>query len=532
MIPAPPDPSGLPNKGDLIAGKYQVEDILGQGGMGVVVAARHLALRQRVAIKFLLPAGLRLPGARERFLREAQAAAAIQSEHVARVLDIGTLETGAPYLVMEYLAGHDLGRVLKSRGPLPIPDAVDLILQASEAIGEAHALGIVHRDLKPQNLFVISRNGAPFVKVLDFGLSKVPTMAGEAPEASLTATNLVIGSPQYMSPEQIRGLKHADARTDIWALGVILYQLLTGHRPFLGDSLIAICASIAADVPPPLQTYRPEMPAQLDALVQSCLEKDPARRVQSVADLVRGLSWFNSPRASLTSNPRDSSLVNAPPSSSQASIPAIVATIPAATTLQARTTARLSAWEQTQPRARQRVLALVTFGSAVAVAGILTFGLMLGLRRNRGEAAINAPAPVNASPPIAAPVVVPKERVAMPPSTVSMPAEPTAAPVAPTSAPRVAPVSTPPSTLQPDAGGSKVASTKAIPVPAVTGNVQKPAAEKAELSVFAMPEPAVTAKPPVTAKPAATVKPAATAKPDAGPAPKSKAARDLFESFD
>lgn len=288
----------IPREGDLVAGKYRVERVLGRGGMGVVVAARHAALRQRVAIKFLLPEATKLDGASERFLREAQAAAAIQNEHVAKVIDIGTLESGSPYMVMEYLTGTDLSDVLRSRGRLPVDDAVDYILQACEAIAEAHALGIVHRDLKPGNLFLSSRqDGSPLVKVLDFGLSKVISSSEGLVEASLTATQMVVGSPFYMSPEQMRSLKHVDARTDVWSLGVILYQFLAGRRPFEADSLPAVFAKIAADSPTPLRELRPEVPVELETVILRCLEKNLDQRVKSTTELAHLLAPFGPERS-------------------------------------------------------------------------------------------------------------------------------------------------------------------------------------------------------------------------------------------
>ncbi len=284
-------------QGDILAGKYQIEGVIGSGGMGMVVSAIHVTLRQRVAVKFLLPEAGQLADAGARFLREAQAAAAIQSEHVTRVLDIGTLDNGAPYMVMEHLQGVDLWRLMRSRGPLPVDEATDYILQVCEVLAEAHALGIVHRDLKLANIFLTTRSdGSSLIKVLDFGLSKWLTPEAGV-EEGLTMTNLIIGSPHYMSPEQIRSLKHVDTRTDIWALGVILYQLLTAYRPFKGDNLAAVCMSIAIDTPPAMTTLVANLPVELDQLVQRCLEKDLDRRVATVAELAHALGPFAPPSA-------------------------------------------------------------------------------------------------------------------------------------------------------------------------------------------------------------------------------------------
>ncbi|XXY51189.1 serine/threonine-protein kinase [Sorangium sp. So ce269] len=300
-MPLPALPQGLPREGDVIAGKYRVEGVLGAGGMGIVVSALHVALGQRVAVKFLSPAAQdAFPDASARFLREARSATAIRSEHVTRVLDVGALDTGSLYIVMERLTGLDLSQLLKARGtPLPVDEAVDMILQACEAIAEAHSLGIIHRDLKLTNLFRTAyADGSPFVKVLDFGLSKlVAPDAGGGLESSLTLTSVIVGSPHYMSPEQIRSLKHADARSDIWALGVILYQLVSARRPFRGHSLPAICMSIAADTPRRIHSFLPDVPPALDDVLQRCLDKDVNRRIQTVAELAEGLAPFASPQA-------------------------------------------------------------------------------------------------------------------------------------------------------------------------------------------------------------------------------------------
>jgi len=283
----------LPRPGDVVAGKYRVESVIGTGGMGVVIGAQDTSLGRPVAIKFLAPHKARRDGAVARFLREARAAASIQSEHVVRVYEVGTLPNGSPYIVMEHLRGADLSQIVGSRGGLPIDESIDYILQACEAIGEAHGRGIVHRDLKPQNLFVVQKpDGSPLLKVLDFGISKA--LDEEAP--NLTSTDQVMGTPLYMSPEQVRSLKNVDQRSDIWALGSILFELLTASPIYEAPSATALCAMIAMDPPTPLRAKRPGASPALEAVILRCLHKDPAGRFQDVAALAEALAQFASSR--------------------------------------------------------------------------------------------------------------------------------------------------------------------------------------------------------------------------------------------
>jgi eukaryotic-like serine/threonine-protein kinase len=288
-------PSGEVQLGDVIAEKYRLERALGAGGMGVVFAAKHLALNQTVALKFMQPSALGNMEAVARFLREARVVAQLKSEHVGRVLDLGTLANGAPYIVMEYLEGEDLERLLSRRGSLPLADVLDLVLQAMESIAEAHAAGIVHRDLKPANLFLtLQPGGKPMIKVLDFGVSKWsdPSVAGWS---TITGVKAVMGSPAYMAPEQLISAATVDARADIWSLGCTLYQLLTGHLPFEGDTFPELTAKVLKEEPLPLKVRRSDISAPCDAVVRKCLAKRPEDRYQDLCALAAALGALGSP---------------------------------------------------------------------------------------------------------------------------------------------------------------------------------------------------------------------------------------------
>jgi eukaryotic-like serine/threonine-protein kinase len=290
----PDELDGVPGPGSVVVGKYRVERTIGVGGMGVVVSARHIQLNHLVAIKFLNEKTTQSATGVARFLREARASAALRSEHVARVVDVGQLESGAPFMVMEYLEGRSLSKLIRKRAPLPVYQAVDLVLQACDALGEAHERGIVHRDVKPSNLFLTKRtDGSTLLKVLDFGISKASQLTDDA-EPTLTESYMVLGSPQYLSPEQIIDVRTVDARTDIWALGVVLYYMLAGVRPFEEDTVAALCVAIATKFPIRLIEHRPDIPPELDEVVMHCLQKDRQYRMASIPDLTRELAPFAS----------------------------------------------------------------------------------------------------------------------------------------------------------------------------------------------------------------------------------------------
>ncbi len=306
--------TALPEPGEVFAEKYVIESELGRGAAGVVFSATHQELRQRVALKVL-----RITGsvAGERMIREARASITLQSEHVVRVMDVGRYR-GNVFLVMEQLEGADLGSLLRARGHFPVAEAVDYVLQACAGVAEAHARGFVHRDLKPSNLFLARRaDGSPLVKVLDFGISKSSDDADA--EVSLTGPAESLGTPLYMSPEQVRVARNVDHRTDVWALGVILFRLLTGKAPFGGGmGASAALAAVVSDEPASLRALMPDVPAELEKIVQSCLVKAPEGRLGSVAELAARLAPFGTEdgRASVVRLVRHRAPVPEPPPAS------------------------------------------------------------------------------------------------------------------------------------------------------------------------------------------------------------------------
>ena len=287
----PPSPFTRPKPGMVVDDKYRIERVIGEGGMGTVVEATHVQLDQRVAIKFLIPGATKDEQAAARFSREARAAAKIKNEHVARVSDVGDVD-GVPYIVMELLEGRELRRILEKEGKLPVETACEYMLQACEALAAVHAAGIVHRDLKPANLFVTERaDGSPVVKLLDFGISKITEDEAEF-DASLTTATTVMGSPGYMSPEQLKSTKDVDVRTDVWALGAVLYEALTGRPAFSGESMAQVCAMVASDDPPLPSSQRDGIPVDLERTVMRCLAKKAERRFQDVGELAAAIAPF------------------------------------------------------------------------------------------------------------------------------------------------------------------------------------------------------------------------------------------------
>ncbi|MCA9621661.1 MAG: serine/threonine protein kinase, partial [Myxococcales bacterium] len=363
----------------LTSDRYQVAEEIGRGGMATVFAAVDRDLRRPVAVKVLDRSMASSTTLRQRFLREARAAARLKNDHVVRVFDVGALDDGQPWMVMERLEGCDL-RQRMGTGRLPIEEAVDIVLQACIALSEAHAVGLVHRDLKPSNLFLTAGpDGTTRVKVLDFGIAKA---LGRDSEMDLTGTGEMLGSPRYMSPEQLRGSAELDARSDVWALGVVLYELLADRPPFAGATVAELCASILERKPAPFHGDT-SAPLELQEVVLRCLHKDAAARYPSAVALAEALAPFGSAQASgyllaargYDQRTSDVRRITAPSLGSAGPIESIVDTAPPAAPPPAPPSSRRAlgletdpTWDAAVPPPRRRLGGLILFGAGVALA--------------------------------------------------------------------------------------------------------------------------------------------------------------------
>jgi serine/threonine-protein kinase len=465
------------NAGDVLLGKYRIERVLGAGGMGVVVAAFHLQLEERVAIKFLLPDALVNPESLERFAREARAAVKIKSEHVARVFDVGTLDTGAPYMVMELLDGEDLSALVGRIGPLPVQDAIDYVLQATEALAEAHAIGIIHRDLKPSNLFLTRRaDGSACVKVLDFGISKY-SAPGSSGNLDMTKTHAIMGSPLYMSPEQMASTRDVDARADIWATGVVLYELLSGQQPFQATTMPELCAQVLQKEPANILDLRADLPQELVQVLLRCLAKQRDQRFAHVGELARALAPFAS-RGAAKSAERIWNVLSVAGITSGSLTTMVVSERPAAEAPPKSTP---------RPMPKSRIWMVL---SALAL-GLVAVGILLGTRST-------STTPATTSPLRAAPEPIPEPETAK--TLLPGPALPSASASASATEATVEAAPEPPATVVP----TPVAASPRREPERATG---APAAKRASASTQAIAVPkaeAVSTKAPAAKPPAAT----------------------------
>jgi eukaryotic-like serine/threonine-protein kinase len=452
--------------GEVVAEKYLIEQTLGVGGMGVVVAARDQLLDRRVAIKFLLPKLAGSENAVQRFTREARAATRVTSEHVVRLLEIEKLPSGTPFFVMEHLEGSDLRALLRERGALSPSLAVDYVLQALQAVAEGHVKGIVHRDIKPGNLFLTARaDGTPLIKVLDFGIAK--TLDSDSAEStSLTSSDDVrLGSPAYMPPEQLQNPRDVDKRSDIWSLGATLYELLCGRPPFEGPGYLELASRILTQPPIPLseQPVPPTLPPGLEAILRKCLEKDRNARYANAVDLAVALAPFGSDDARVSLG-RITGMFN-----SSSSIPALTRSVPqdaeaCTATLQVptgptlapddRRTSNIGGVESVPPPRPGRSW-LIVAAAALMIAAVFAIRGPAQVAPHASDAAASMPPPAKAQSVVPAPEPI-AEPVAMP--ALVEPADSAVAPVVAAHHATAPKAATLPHTVEPSGGGTRLVS--------------------------------------------------------------------------
>lgn len=517
--PAAAPPARLLSPGEIIDGRYRIESYLGGGGMASVYRATHVVLEQSVAIKIISPAIRALPGMAQRFLREARAATHLKSEHVARVSDVGTMADGAPYMVMEYLDGCDLDALLQEGDEVPVEEAVDFVLQACEALAEVHGLGIVHRDLKPANLFLTkAADGLPCVKLIDFGISRTDSPLAAKDVASLTQPDTVMGSPRYMSPEQMESASKADSRSDIYGVGAVLYELLTRRAPHEGETFLDIytAATLAAAARP--SSLRAAVPRELDEVILTCLEADPAKRYVDTAELAAALAPFG-PEGSLARADAIARILEAARSRTQIG-PEHDEEISTdeASRIRRRVPSSAHALRTKRRTRTAAVLGLLALGGAAF--GARTLYLRSHATDAAGLEAVAAPALVVAAPPPASPApparALPSAPSALPPARSALPSAPSAP-------------SALPSALGPGPSPLDVATTTKTPLPRDKPPARKPAfVPPAPRPVFVPAAVTVTAT--AAPAPAATTAAAATADaPVTPPAAPTTDERRLFE---
>lgn len=474
------DATGYPSAGEVVDGKYRIDRMLGQGGMGAVAAAFHLLRKAPVALKFISPDIVRVPGAVERFVNEAVAASQIDSDHVVRIFDVGQMPSGLPYIVMEMMSGHDLAVVLEREGPtgLPVPRAVHFVLQILRALQVAHAAGIIHRDLKPSNAFVITKDGEPdFVKLLDFGISKITQDASESAQ-HLTQTNTGLGTPLYMSPEQARNARDATAQSDIYSVSAILYELLTARTPYLADTPNDLLYKLFTAEPDDIRKVRPDLPEGLAAAVHRGLSKEASQRPATVTDVADLIAPYADARsAGIISR------IGAARTAPRSSLPDAQQTVIAPPSATLDRTALASAAAQTTPQSPPPGASATELNMGVSDAAqvaqprkrgpgvAVAIGLVAVLALAAGGVALSRTSPTTAAAPPAPPSAAPIQTATPEPAI-------TVAPVK-SAAPEVAPAVDPPA---PTASEKR----RPAPPPATAAPTTQPAAPPGKKSPFSV----------------------------------------------
>jgi hypothetical protein len=445
-------------------GKYSIVRLLGAGGMGAVYEIEHELTKHRRALKMLHAAMANIPGVVERFLREASAAGRVGNPHIVETFDAGTLEGGEPYIVMEMLKGCPLTDKI-GQGPMSVSEVVDLIGQACDGVQAAHDAGIVHRDLKPDNLFVTEQDGRPFVKILDFGISKFDP--GKTGGMALTQEGAALGTPYYMSPEQIRGETSLDARADVYALGVILYECFAAQRPFDADSLTHLAVLIHTGQAKPLLEHRPDLPPGITEVVSRAMATDRNNRIQSAQDLKTELAKFGAIafRSTQAAMPPAEPVLPTPPMSAMGA-PGLATSAAGVSVAQARS-------QVTQATQKGQKNVILAGFAALAVVGVVGAVLVRGGGQPAPDASSSLPATKPVDPPRAASPAPPPQPAPEPIATAPAPSA---------SAPAATPPSIPPprsaTPAAPSPAAAKApAASPAQPAPAAQPGAAKPAAD-------------------------------------------------------
>ena len=412
-----PDPATDPLIGQMVGGRYVLARRIGKGGMGVVYEADHTALGKRVAVKLLLDKYTDDPEVVARFHREARTASAVGDDHIVEVTDAGVHDDGRSYLVMELLEGASLAEVIDATGPMPAARAVTIIRQVLRGLAAAHAKGIVHRDMKPENVFLVNKGDkVDFVKIMDFGISKF--MAATESKVRLTTTGAVMGTPVYMAPEQALGQGEIDARVDLYAVGVMLYEMLAGKPPFQAPNYIALVTQHLHVPPPPLGLARPDLPPALLRAVHVALEKDPARRFRDAHAMAQALPagdelWNHDKVPTLGSSTAWQSAVGS------ASLPVLTPDASASAAMTSAMNLRaMGAPRPTAPR-RRWPLAVAALATAVVIAAAAVIVASGGGAGDGGGAAAAGEIGSAALP-------APEDPPPQPPPAVAAPADPAA----------------------------------------------------------------------------------------------------------